>query len=529
MSNIWVDAGAIPPVLNNYKLAEYLAAHGPVILDQPDPSSGLTPLAISLRRGNVKTVQCLIGNGASLYAKTQDGRTPIYMAATASVQKSRMIQLLLKKFPSNIDDGAPTANDETPLMAAVRLRDSLSVKMLVEAGASKEKKNACGQTAKDIAKELQPPDPQVAWALEATPTTGRGGLSMYQGWVLQVLAYFGIWSPLPDIFDAASRTYHRVAAPGPVPGEDIEEPQTVADFKHNLDNAVKRGGLEQFFPPGDPYVKQVAHKAFELKSDPCNHLKSPAQIDGLCKLALYQPILYCDDSASMWYEEDRKGGGDRWRAQIELVRRISSITTRAVPNNDGCHLRFINKDTSNANHLNEDQIDERIRSYRPDPYNYTPIGTKLREHVLDPFVYKYLDTDRPLTRPYLVLVTTDGYPTGEKAADGNPSGQRDENQNEDADRFRKEIRQCAQKLEEKHYKRNVVRFSISQIGKYTPYEEDAANVKKFLDGLEFDDSIQDVLYRTAEIMDARFEDLKENEKNLEAWLHSITTIRSGGA
>lgn len=43
----------------------------------------------------------------------------------------------------------------------------------------------------------------------------------------------------------------------------------------------------------------------------------------------------------------------------------------------------------------------------------------------------------------------------------------------------------------------VVRFSISQIGKYIPDEDDAANVKKFLDGLEFDDSIQDVLYRTA--------------------------------
>lgn len=70
MFNIWVDAGAIPPVLDNYKLAEYLAAYGPVILDRQDPSSGLTPLAISLRRGNAKTVQCLIGNGASLHAKT---------------------------------------------------------------------------------------------------------------------------------------------------------------------------------------------------------------------------------------------------------------------------------------------------------------------------------------------------------------------------------------------------------------------------------------------------------------------------
>lgn len=141
------------------------------------------------------------------------------MAATASVQRPQMIQLLLEKFPGNIDEGAPTANNETPLMAVVRLRDPLSVKMLVEAGASKEKKNVCDQTAKDIADQLQPPDSDVHRALDTIPTTGRGGLTTHQNWVLRVLAYFGIWSPLPDIFDVTSRAYYRIAAPSPLPGE----------------------------------------------------------------------------------------------------------------------------------------------------------------------------------------------------------------------------------------------------------------------------------------------------------------------
>lgn len=57
-----------------------------------------------------------------------------------------------------------------------------------------------------------------------------------------------------------------------------------------------RGGLERFFPPGDPYVQQVADKAAELKNDPNNLLNTPAQLDALAKLALYQPILYCGKS-----------------------------------------------------------------------------------------------------------------------------------------------------------------------------------------------------------------------------------------
>ncbi|KAI2634929.1 hypothetical protein GGS26DRAFT_581648 [Hypomontagnella submonticulosa] len=522
--SIWVDAGAIPPTLDKVKLAEYLKTDKSII-NKPDPASGLTPLAIALRRGNASTVKLLLDNGADPDKKTQDGRTPMYMAANAPKQRARMIQLLLAKNPKTFDEAGPASfGQETPLMAAVRKSDAAAVKLLVEAGASKEKKNASSQTAKDIADKLQPPDLAVGKALDIVASKGKGGLLTYLNeWVLQVLAYFDIWSPLANIFDAASRAYLKGAGAGPLPGEDVEEPKTEKDFQNNLNNAIKRGGLDKFFSPDDPYVKDIAKKAAQLKDDPNNLLNSPTQIDGLAKLALYQPILYCDDSGSMWSEENFKGNGDRWRAQNELVKRISSITTRAVPNNDGCHLRFINKDTPDANNLNKDQIAQRLQSFYPE--GYTPIGTKLRENVLDPLIYKDLDAGT-LKRPYLVLITTDGYPTREKAFNGKSIGPADDNGNEDADRLRKEIRECGKKLEEskKMYRKDAVKFSISQIGKNISYPEDEEKVKAFLDGLEFDPDIQDVLYRTAELMDTRFDELKENEKNLEGWL--LTTLLS---
>ncbi|KAK6952423.1 hypothetical protein Daesc_006960 [Daldinia eschscholtzii] len=444
--SIWIDAGATPPALDKVKLAQYLKGN-PSIINKPDPASGLTPLAAAIRKGNSSTVKLLLDNGADPDVKTQDGRTPMFLAASAPKQRARMIQLLLAKNPKSLDEPGPASfGKETPLMAAVRKSDASAIKLLVEAGASKEKKNSSGQTAKDIADKLQPPDLAVKDALNVMASKGKGGLIAYiNEWVLKVLAYFDIWTPLADIFDAASRAHLKLPGSNPAPGEDVAEPQTVEDFKNNLNNAVKRGGLEKFFPPNDPYLNDVAKKAFQLKNDPKNKLNSPAQVDGLAKLALYQPVLYCDDSGSMWQEENGKGKGDRWRAQIELVKRISNIASCTDPLNRGCHLRFINKNTPDANGLNKDQIEQRLKSFYPE--GWTPIGTKLRENVLDPLIYKDVDAGVALKRPFLVLVTTDGYPTKEKAGKGGSAGKVDENGNEDADRFRKEIHECAMKFE----------------------------------------------------------------------------------
>lgn len=42
----------------------------------------------------------------------------------------------------------------------------------------------------------------------------------------------------------------------------------------------------------------------------------------------------------------------------------------------------------------------------------------------------------------------------------------------------------------------MVRFSISQIGKKISYTDDEEKVKAFLDGIESDDTISDVINRT---------------------------------
>lgn len=59
---------------------------------------------------------------------------------------------------------------------------------------------------------------------------------------------------------------------------------------------MAKNGLDDFFPPGDPFIEKVAAKAVEVKNDPSNKLNTPDQIRDLTTLALYQPVLYCGES-----------------------------------------------------------------------------------------------------------------------------------------------------------------------------------------------------------------------------------------
>lgn len=220
MTTIWDDAGAIPAALTTEKLAEY-AKGNPGIINDLDPRTGLTPLAAAIRAGNATTVKLLLDNGADADKKTRDGFAPMYLAAntTSAGQRPRIVQLLLEKYPQTFDDAGPASvRNETPLMAAVRRKDSRVIKLLVEQGASKTKKNADGKTAQELANEFTPAGLDVEKALQIAASKGRGGVTTYvDEWVLEVLGHFNIWSPLGDIVDSTTRSYYDIALFAPLP------------------------------------------------------------------------------------------------------------------------------------------------------------------------------------------------------------------------------------------------------------------------------------------------------------------------
>lgn len=126
---------------------------------------------------------------------------------------------------------------------------------------------------------------------------------------------------------------------------------------------------------------------------------------------------------------------DRKKQLKSIVKRIASITTKIVPTGGGIELRFINaKTTDEMSKPNVTKVDEIIDSARF--RGETPIGTRLKQKVLEDLVYAPLREDR-LNRPILVSIITDGEPTPEKP-----------------DYIQKVISECVRELDKKEYTKN---------------------------------------------------------------------------
>lgn len=213
MANIWEDARSARFTAD--KLAEHIKKNGEGIVNQVDSRLQYTPLVIAIRSMRFNNVKLLLDQKADPEKPVEDGtgETPMYFAASLQRNGRRIVQELLSKRPQNFDEPV-SAKKETPLMRAVTVgQDPEVIKLLVRAGASREKKNADGKTAADLAAEITDPEvkKKVQDALNAVPDRDRGGVMTYfNNWAVYVLAFFKRWTPLGNILAAASKVFYGV-------------------------------------------------------------------------------------------------------------------------------------------------------------------------------------------------------------------------------------------------------------------------------------------------------------------------------
>ncbi|UKZ72835.1 hypothetical protein TrVFT333_000472 [Trichoderma virens FT-333] len=287
--------------------------------------------------------------------------------------------------------------------------------------------------------------------------------------------------------------------PPVVPVSEISEHTTAEEFQASMMKFINDTGLDYFFEEGDPFLQIVANKAVELQGKTENQLRTEQDIQDITKLALYQPVFYCDDSGSMKQ-------GTRQADQIDLVRRVARISTLLVPEDHGAGLLFINdKRTLNPN-LNAEQVQDIMKATKAS--GKTRIGTQLETKILKPLVYDVINSGEKLKRPILISCITDGCASGEVE-----------------DKFKETIIECIQFLKDHDYPAQAVRFQISQIGN----DSAAAN---FLQKLKDDDNLEDVLFCTTQRLDEEYRKFNENEEDLERWLLQtlmgpITSLGSG--
>ncbi|KAJ0423154.1 hypothetical protein BJY00DRAFT_58788 [Aspergillus carlsbadensis] len=479
--------------LTRASLIKYLAL---VEIDAED-SNGFTALALAVKNGHPSAVKLLLQNGAQADKPVRDGRTPLYLAANAKQNRPRVVELLLGADPKpQVDASSPDWNNETPLMVAITQgRDAEVVRLLTEAGASLTKTNDRGETA--VALADQTTNPAIKSALNPKAPQGGIGSALAQllvSAVMFALAYADKWPGIKDIIQNVIRSAYNQTNPTPPgakppPGTDIDDPQTVEEFQHNIGNIIQNNGLEDFFPPNDPYVQQVAQLAATLRKDQTTHLSSPPMIMKLAASALYQTVLYIDDSGSM------ADDGRMDRAKI-LVTRITRLATALVPDSNissGVHLRFINKDDSTANDLREAEVAKRME-FTPD--GWTEIGTNLEKKILQPMVYDKLHAGGVLPRPLMIVTITDGIPSKEPLKT-----------------FRDVVMSCNRELTSRKYNyvSAAVQYDLSQIG-------NSPDAVDWLKQLASDTSLQKVVNITTENTDQNLDKFKANDAGLDAWL-----------
>ncbi|KAL5092973.1 hypothetical protein Trisim1_011769 [Trichoderma cf. simile WF8] len=266
---------------------------------------------------------------------------------------------------------------------------------------------------------------------------------------------------------------------------EISVHTTAEEFQASMMQFINDTGLDYFFEDGNPLLKTIASKAVELQGKTDNLLKEDKDIQDITKLALYQPVFYCDDSGSMKQ-------GTRQSDQIDLVRRVARISTLLVPDGFGAGLLFINDKRDMNPKLKAEEVEEIMKTTKLG--GKTRIGTQLEQKILKPLIYDVIKAGEKIERPILISCITDGCASGETRT-----------------KFKEAIVSCIEFLTENDYPTQTVRFQISQIGN----DSSAAD---FLQQLKEDDELTDWLYCTTQRLDEGCREFNENEEDLERWL-----------
>lgn len=188
-------------------------------------------------------------------------------------------------------------------------------------------------------------------------------------------------------------------------------PGDVAGYQRQLEQAIQEKQLQVFYPPGSPQIPQIAQRAAQAVDRLCQawHIQKEIAND-IVRLALYDVIIYIDDSGSMSFEEN----GERIKDLQLILQRVVFAAT--LFDEDGIEIRFMNDEEippQSLSHIrSEQQVEQVMRTKRYK--GLTPFGTKLREKVLDPLIISKMRSNQ-FRKPVLIIGITDGQPAGENA------------------------------------------------------------------------------------------------------------------
>ena len=172
-----------------------------------------------------------------------------------------------------------------------------------------------------------------------------------------------------------------------------------------LQATIQEKGLQSFYPPNSPQLDQIAQKASQQVDQLCQTWKVNREIgQDIVKLALFDIILYIDDSGSMAFEEN----GERIDDLKVILTRVAFAAS--LFDDDGVQVRFMNSAEQGNGIRHDQQVNEMVSRVRFS--GLTPMGTQLDQKILQPLVLGPARSGQ-LRKPVLVITITDGQPAGE--------------------------------------------------------------------------------------------------------------------
>jgi len=106
--------------------------------------------------------------------------------------------------------------------------------------------------------------------------------------------------------------------------------------------------------------------------------------------------------------------GTRIDSMIDIIGRLTDITTRLIPDDEGVEIRFLNSGAKEQALYKKyatvtTPMDAGNMLTEADYGGVTRLGTVLRAEVLKPYIYDVLETGSgQLKRPLLISIITDG-------------------------------------------------------------------------------------------------------------------------
>ncbi|KAJ6049871.1 hypothetical protein N7444_006587 [Penicillium canescens] len=174
-----------------------------------------------------------------------------------------------------------------------------------------------------------------------------------------------------------------------------------------IDQLHSREESSELLPPErlDRLVQSLAAEAPGKLARLIHEWAVPMEVaTDVMKLALFDVVLYVDDSGSIEFEE--KG------LRKDQLRQILGIVATAAStfDQDGISIRFMNSAEQGDGIRDAEDVNRLVSRVRFS--GLTPLGTNLKSKVVDPMVVGPARANR-LEKPVLVITITDGQPAGE--------------------------------------------------------------------------------------------------------------------